>query len=51
MMSSVFVHMDGPTDSYIRRSLLNKMSENVMQRQETVDVEELNGEIYCNDGS
>ena len=51
LINSVFAHMDGPTDSYIRRSLLNKMSGNVMQRQETVDVEELNGEIYCNDGS
>ena len=41
----------GKTDSYIRRSLFNRISKSALEKSQTqniaVDVEELNGEIYC----
>ena len=43
--------MDGPKDSYIRRTLLKRISQNAKKKDgAVVDVEELiNGEIYCQD--
>ena len=42
----------GKTDSYIRRTLFNRISKSALEKSQTtqniaVDVEELNGEIYC----
>ena len=50
-MEEVLTNMDGPKDSYIRRTLLKRISQNAKKKDgAVVDVEELiNGEIYCQD--